>query len=321
MVPAAGFGLTALPGRGINERKVSLANLRNVFDIIRGVFAGVLLVVRSSPVVVVSLGGYAALPASIGAIVRRVPLVISEQNAVASSTNRLLSRFAKAAAVPFAGVGLRRELVTGNPVRQEVLDAAHRGKLRPWPADRLKVVVFGGSLGSRRINNAVWSSIEGLAAGGEVFVYHVVGHRDWPDRPSFALDDSYLAVEYDHDLPEALASADLVISRAGGSTVAELAVIGVASVLVPLPIATHDHQRLNAAALAGVGAARVVDDADFDGPRLTSEIRHYLDVGATGAAEAARTVGYPDAADRVAALVVATARSLPDSVTPPTVEH
>ncbi|MDG2112939.1 MAG: glycosyltransferase, partial [Actinomycetota bacterium] len=214
MVPAAGFGLTTLPGRGLNERKISLANVRNLFDIVRGVVAGVVLVLRSSPAVVVSLGGYAALPASIGAIVRRVPLVISEQNAVASSTNRLLSRFAKVAAVPFAGVGLRHEVVTGNPVRQEVLDGARREQQRHWPADRMKVVVFGGSLGSLRINRAVWASIEELADAGEVFVYHVVGHRDWPDRPSIAVDaNAYLAVEYDHELPVALASADLVISR------------------------------------------------------------------------------------------------------------
>ena len=315
MVPRAGFGLTTLAGRGINERRLNLANLRNAFDIIRGVLRGVALVARYKPAVVVSLGGYAALPASIGAVVRRVPVVIAEQNAVPSSTNRLLSRFARAAAVPFEGVDLRRATVTGNPVRPEVLTAAMNPGSRPWPADRLKVVAFGGSLGSLTINQAVWGAIAVLAERGGVFVYHVVGRRDWPqrERPDIAA-EAYEQVEYDDDLASALASADLVVSRAGGSTVAELAVIGVASVLIPLPIAPHDHQRHNASALARAGAARVVDDGDFDADRLVAEIENVLGSGATTAADAARTVGHPDAAQRVAALVVSCAARLPDGV-------
>ncbi len=309
LVPAEGFGLTALPGRGLNERRVGLANLRNLVEIVRGILLGCLLVVRVRPAAVLSLGGYAALPASIGAVLTGTPLVITEQNAVPSSTNRLLSRFAKACAIPFPGLGLRNEVVIGNPVRRAVVEAAARRNTRPWPTGRFRVVAFGGSLGSLRINEAVWGGARRLAERGDVFVYHVVGHRDWRGRPELDLPaDAYCAVEYDHDLPSALGSADLVVGRAGGSTVAELAVVGVASVLIPLPIAIHDHQRRNAAVLEDVGAARVVDDPDFDADRLVEEVERFVSEGVTDAAEAARTVGHPDAAERVASLIVDHAR-------------
>ena len=317
LVPEAGFALTALPGRGINERRLNLANVKNAFDLVRGIVLGVWLVFRSKPCAVLSLGGYAALPASVGAVLRRLPLVIAEQNAVPSSTNRLLGRFATACAVPFEAVDLPRAVVTGNPVRPEVVEAAAAGATRGWPADRLRVVVFGGSLGARRINRAVWDSVAELDRMGRVFMFHVVGHRDWSDLPPEVADhDWYEAVEYDDDLPSAIASCDLVVSRSGGSTVAELAVIGVASVVVPLPIAIHDHQTRNAEALAEVGATRVVRDADFDAERLVAEIRHHLDSGVADAATAARTVGHPDAARAVAGLVLDVAGSPPGGTTP-----
>lgn len=314
MVPAAGFGVSLLPGRGINERRLNLANLRNAIDLVRGILRGVWLVVRRRPAVVLSLGGYAALPASVGAVIGRVPLVVAEQNAVPSSTNRFLGRFARHCAVPFEGVDLPQAVVTGNPVRAEVVEAADTDGRSEWPSDRPRVVIFGGSLGSLRINRAVWDAAPTLVADG-VFIYHVVGSRDWGERPDLALPETqYRAVEYDHDLPSALAGADLVVSRSGGSTVAELAVIGVAAVLIPLPIATHDHQRANAAELERVGAARVVADADLDADRLVSEIRRSIGEGVTTSAEAARTVGYPDAAARVARLLMRTARRVPPGV-------
>lgn len=310
MVPQAGFELLALPGRGLNERSFTLANLLGLLALGWGVIRGICSVAARRPSVVVSLGGYAALPASVGAVLLRVPLVITEQNAVPSATNRLLGRFATACAVPFEGTALPRAVVTGNPVRRSVVEVAHgsaAGEI-PWGSDRFVVVVFGGSLGSLRINTAVWDAMPRLAARGDVVVYHVVGRRDWPARPALDIDEqSYVAVPYDDDLPVALSRADLVVARAGGSTVAELAVLGVASVLVPLPIAPNDHQRHNAEALARCGAARVVDDGAFDGDRMVVEIEAAIDRGVTDAAEAARSVGRPGAAKAVADLVLSRA--------------
>ena len=124
-VPAAGIELTVLPGRGI-ERKLTPANIRNLFDIARAVPRAVRVLRRLRPGVVVSLGGYAAVPASVGAWLLRIPIVIQEQNANPSLANRLVSRRARHAAVAIAGTGLRNEVVTGNPLREEIVAARGR---------------------------------------------------------------------------------------------------------------------------------------------------------------------------------------------------
>ncbi len=310
LVPAAGFALTTLPGRGINRRgknPVTPANFAAAWALLRGIAKGIALVRKMRPSVVLSLGGYAALPGSIGAIVMRVPLVLVEQNAVASGTNSMLSRFAKAAAVPTLGTGLRKEVLTGTPVRPEVIALAERSAARQdlraelgWPdsADTKAVVIFGGSLGSLRINTATWQALEQLGQGqpGQLFIYHVVGKRDWDELPQAARDASrdpvkstakgiYRAVPYDDNLPVALAAADLVVCRAGASTIAELSVLAKAAVLVPLPGAPNDHQRRNAEIFAAAGQASIVDDADLDGARLAAEINAHL----TDAGESDRT--------------------------------
>jgi len=159
-VPAAGYPLTTLPGRGI-PRKVSLASLAAAFGVARGVVSGVGLIHRLRPRVVVVLGGYAAVPCTIGAILWRVPIVVMEQNARAGAANRLAGRFARAAAVPFDDTDLPRAVLTGNPVRPEILavDRATGGldarQQLDLPDDRVVLAVFSGSLGSRRINEAV----------------------------------------------------------------------------------------------------------------------------------------------------------------------
>ena len=330
IVPAAGFGVTLLGGRGLTARRVNLTNARAAASLAWATVRGIALVGRRRPAAVLSLGGYAALPATVGAVIWRVPLVIAEQNAVASATNRLLGRFARAAAVPVSGTGLHREVVTGNPVRSEVIEAAlDAGDARTrlgWPADATVVVVFGGSLGSRRINTAVWSALPSLRERDGLFVYHVVGKRDWEERPSppplrpagSQVCDWYRAVPFDEHLPTALAAADFAICRAGASTVAELSVIGTPAVLVPLPIATNDHQRRNAEQLAASGAARVVVDSEFDGERLLAELDQMPGLGRRAAPERAPepAFGRRDSAQRVAQLVIEHSSAIPGSVMP-----
>ena len=328
IVPDAGFGVTLLGGRGLTARRVNLTNARAAASLAWATVRGIALVGRRRPAAVLSLGGYAALPATVGAVIWRVPLVIAEQNAVASATNRLLGRFARAAAVPVRGTGLHREIVTGNPVRPAVIEAAlGAGDARAglgWPADATVVVVFGGSQGSLRINTATWTALPSLRDRDGLFIYHVVGKRDWAERPpspprrpdGSQVRDWYQAVPFDEQLPAALAAADLAICRAGASTVAELSVIGTPAVLVPLPIATNDHQRRNAEELAATGAACVVADAEFDGERLLAELEQML--GSQRLARTERptesTFGRRDAAQRVAQLVIDHSSAVPGTV-------
>lgn len=311
-VPAAGFALTALPGRGI-ERRLTLRNLANAAGIVRAVLSGILLVRRLRPSVVVVLGGFASVPGLVGAVVNRVPVVASEQNAVPSLATRWASRVARAVAVPVAQ-GLRNEVVTGNPVRAEVTalaaaDTAEWKAAGGFPADRTLIAAFGGSLGSLRINNAVLGLAARWSDRSDVAIHHVLGRRDWPelrDRLPAPPDDGlwYRAVEYDDELPYHLAAADLAVCRAGASTVAELTVIGRPAVLVPGPFAPNDAQGANARAMAGADAAVVVADADLDVDRLVAALGEMLDDGRLGErAAAARSLGRPDAAAVVAELV------------------
>lgn len=319
MVPAAGFGLTVLPGRGLNGRRIDLANLRAAWGIVRGVVRGIGVVRSRRPAVVLSLGGYAAVPGVVGAAVWRVPVVVTEQNARASLANRLAGRVARACAVPTRATDLPRAVVTGNPVRDEIVAAAElahdpvrRRALRSELGvgdDDLLVLVQSGSLGARSVNLAVVGLVERLRDRADVVVHHVIGRRDWgtehaPTPASSQGGLRYDPVEYEEQTDRWMAAADLFIGRAGASTVAELAVVGVPSILVPLPIAPRDAQRANAEMLVEVGAARIVPDAELDVDRLAAvvaELTADRDALASMGA-AARSIGAPDAADRVAAL-------------------
>jgi undecaprenyldiphospho-muramoylpentapeptide beta-N-acetylglucosaminyltransferase len=322
LVPAAGFDLTLLPGRGI-ERRLSRANLEAVPGLAVAVGRSLRLVARRRPAVVLSVGGYAGLPAALAAVMLRVPLIVAESNAVPGAANRLAGRFAAAAAVAFEGTALPRAVVTGNPVRPEVLavDRSPSGRRAAGaelglPLGRSVVAVFGGSLGALRINEATLDLVRSWAARQDVTVYHVVGRRDWTEMSSRAaaleLDPAlYRPVQYEERMPTLYAAADMVVCRAGATSVAELAVVGLPALLVPLPGAPGDHQTANARWLAQAGAAVSLPDSDCTAVRLAGEIDVLLADGDRMAemGRRAKQVGRPRAAEHVAALVEEHARS------------
>jgi UDP-N-acetylglucosamine--N-acetylmuramyl-(pentapeptide) pyrophosphoryl-undecaprenol N-acetylglucosamine transferase len=330
LVPEAGFALEALPGRGI-PRQFSVAALQAALGIIRGVLRGIGVIRRARPRVVIVLGGYAAVPAIVASVLFRIPMVLVARDARGGAADRLAARFATACAVPFEGSEFPDAVVTGNPVRAEVLaidpprdGPAARARLG-LPPDRAVVGVFTGSLGSARVNGAVRALADRWAARDDVAIRHVIGARDWdaavadlPELPSGGL--VYQAVRYEDHMDALLAAADVVVSRAGGATVAELAVVGVPGILVPLPIAPRDHQTANAEALVRSGGAVRVPDGELDVDRLEKELLPLVTDPARRAvmAAAARSVGHPDAAARVADLVEASARpaTRPDGVRP-----
>ena len=321
LVPAAGFELTLLPGRGI-KRQLSWQNLSSGWGLVQAVAQAAGLLRRLRPAVVLGLGGYASVPCALAARLLKIPLVVSEQNAVPGLANRWAGRWARASAVSFPSTKLPRAVLTGNPVREEVQRvnrdndrSAARAALEVGEGRRL-VVVASGSLGAARINRAVFEAVHRWADREDLAVHHVIGPRDWqeldhlrPDLSHAGLD--YTAVEYEMDMPKVYAAADLVVGRAGASSVAELAVLGLPSVLVPLPGAPGDHQTANAAHLAAVGGAVVVPDAEMDGTRMVEEVDALLRVpGLLGAmGQKAAGVGRRDADNRVADLLEQHARS------------
>jgi UDP-N-acetylglucosamine--N-acetylmuramyl-(pentapeptide) pyrophosphoryl-undecaprenol N-acetylglucosamine transferase len=305
IVAAAGYEIDLLPGRGL-RRALSPANLVALGEAVAALIAAVRLVRRLRPRVVVGFGGYASLPAVVAARVLRVPTVVHEQNAAPGLANRVGARLGAAAAVSLPGTPLRGARVTGNPVRPEILLVTRA------PQDPPLVAVVGGSLGARTLNAAaldlydVWRDRAGVA------VRHVSGVRDHGEclrrlgairRSSDALD--YRLVEYEDDMAALYGRASAMVTRAGASTVAELAAMGVPAVLVPLPGSPGSHQERNAAALAERGAAVVVPDAECDGARLAAELEALLGDPARldSMSAAASTVGARDAADRLADLV------------------
>ncbi|MDE0217149.1 MAG: undecaprenyldiphospho-muramoylpentapeptide beta-N-acetylglucosaminyltransferase [bacterium] len=322
LVPAAGFASTMLPGRGI-QRRLTWQNLKAALGLARAVAQAIGILRRLRPAVVLGLGGYASVPCAIGARLLGIPLVVAEQNAVAGMANRVAGRWARACAVSFPGAELPRAVLTGNPVRAEVQgvdrenDRAAARAFLGVGEGRCLVVVAGGSLGAARINRAAFEAVRHWADRQDLAVRHVIGRRDWqelahlrPDLSGAMLD--YEAVEYEMDMPRVYAAADLLVGRAGASSVAELAVVGLPSVLVPLPGAPGDHQTANAAHLAAVGGAVMVPDAEMDGTRMVEEVESLL--RAPGLLDAmgreAAASGRRDADDRVADLLEQHARRL-----------
>lgn len=321
LLPEAGLGVTLLPGRGI-ARRLTVDNVGAVAGLVRAVAQALGLVARLRPAVVLSVGGYASVPCSVAAVLLRVPLVLHEQNAVPGLANRLAGRFARASAVSFEGTPLPRAVLTGNPVRREVLevDRSPAGQARAraelgLPVAARVVAVFGGSLGARRVNEATFGLVRAWAGREGVAVRHAIGSRDWAGvarrlpRPGPG-GLVYQPVEYEDRMPLLMAAADVAVCRAGGTTVAELAAVGAPSVLVPLPGAPHDHQTANASALVRAGAAVLVPDAELTADRLASELDALLGdpPRLEHMAGAARRVGRRDAAERVAELVERHAR-------------
>jgi len=333
MVTAAGLDVTLLPGRGI-QRRLTAENLGAAWGLARAGAGAVSLLRARRPSVVLAMGGWASVSCAMAAVSLGVPVVVAEQNAVPGAANRLVGRFAKAASVPFPGTPLPRAVVTGNPVRQEILDVdrspAGRAGARAdlgLPEGRRVLAVFGGSLGALRLNTAVLEALEAWADRDDLAVRHVIGERDWSlvtgqaaDQPPPAGGLFYQPVRYDDQRELSLAAADVAVSRAGGNTVAELAAVGLPSVLVPLPGAPGDHQTANARHLSDAGAAVLVTDAGMSAARLIAEVDGLLGdpVRLEAMEVAASRVARRDAAEAVAALVEAHARR---AVRPPGEQH
>jgi len=319
LVPEAGFDITLLPGRGI-QRRLTAENIGAAAGLTAACAMAVAEVRRRRPRVVITVGGYAGFPSSLAALAERVPVVVVSYDTVPGAANRFVGRFAAANAVAYPGTPLPRAEVTGPPVRAAVLavsrSAGGRAQARGTlglDKDRFLVLVTGGSQGARSINTATVEWCRSWRARTEVAVYHVAGERNLAHVRRDALAAGllgsatgldYRLVGYESSMPVLLAAADLVVARAGASTVAELTAVGVPSVLVPLPGAPSDHQTRNAAALAAAGACVTVADEDCTGERLGTVVEmliqdkpRRLEMEA-----AARRLGHRDAAGRVAEL-------------------
>lgn len=308
VVPPAGYSIDLLPGRGLQRRRSAIvANVRAAFDTLRGCVRAWGILGRLRPRVVVGVGGYASVPTVLAARLRRIPVVVHEQNAAPGLANRLAVRLGAWAAVSLPDTPLTRATLTGNPLRRSILETAWAPVEHPD-----QVAVVGGSLGAPRINEAALALAASWRPARPVTIRHVAGPRNYaqcaaaaariPPSPGTL---HYEVVAYEHDIAALYGRSRLVVARAGAVTIAELCAVGVPAVLVPLPGAPGDHQTKNAEALVAAGAAVLVPDAECDGPRLVRELDELLDAPERldEMHRCARGLARPDAAGSVVALI------------------
>jgi UDP-N-acetylglucosamine--N-acetylmuramyl-(pentapeptide) pyrophosphoryl-undecaprenol N-acetylglucosamine transferase len=321
-VPEAGFALDLLPILPLS-RRLSRETLLAPFAAVHGTQAARRLLRRHRFDVVCGMGGYVTLPVAMAARLEGVPVVLHEQNAVPGIANKLAARVASRIALGVAEAAAAfppdRTVVVGNPVRPELarLDRAalHDEAVAAFGLDpeRRTLFVFGGSQGSRRINQAVVAATPRWPAPERVQVLHACGRRDEAEvRAAWAEADPdgrgllVKVVPFVDRMDLAYAAADLALTRAGAITMAELTAAGMPAVMVPLPHATADHQAANARTVAAAGGAVVVDDATLDGQAVAAAVAPLLaDPDRLAAmATAMRDLAHPDAAEELAALVV-----------------
>ncbi|MBC7518275.1 MAG: UDP-N-acetylglucosamine--N-acetylmuramyl-(pentapeptide) pyrophosphoryl-undecaprenol N-acetylglucosamine transferase [Microbacteriaceae bacterium] len=256
--------------------------------------------------VVVGFGGYVAAPAYLAARLMRIPIVVHEANARAGMANRFGSLLTPFVGVAFSRTALRRARVVGMPLRAEIVsldrateraDARREFGLDPH---RQTLLVTGGSLGSDRLNRTLIATIT-LVLGAGWQVLHICGTRSELDYPSLA---GYVVVPYSDQMHRALASADLVVARAGASTVSEVTALALPAIYVPLSVGNGE-QRLNAADAVAAGAARLVNDADFSADWIADHLLPLLmspaDIAALAAA--ASSLAARDGAERLVTVI------------------
>ncbi|HKC44308.1 MAG TPA: undecaprenyldiphospho-muramoylpentapeptide beta-N-acetylglucosaminyltransferase [Burkholderiales bacterium] len=267
------------------------------------------------PAVVLGMGGYIAFPGGMMAALLGRPLVIHEQNSIAGLANRVLAGVADRILTAFPGALPRSQLV-GNPVRGDIAGVAPPAQRFAGRSGPLRLLVVGGSLGAVALNDLVPQALALLPAASRPVVTHQAGakHLDRLRATYTAAGVEASIVAFIDDMAEAYAAADLVIARAGATTVAELAAAGVAAILVPFPFAVDDHQTTNARYLADAGAAILVQQRDLRPAGLAETLRGLARERLLAMAENARTLGRPDATRAVADVCVAVSEM---TVTPP----
>jgi UDP-N-acetylglucosamine--N-acetylmuramyl-(pentapeptide) pyrophosphoryl-undecaprenol N-acetylglucosamine transferase len=305
-VPAAGYPLEPIAVSGLS-RTNPLKAARAALQAVGALGAAWRILRRRRPDVVLGGGGYVAGPVGLAAVLRRVPIVLTEADSHLGLTNRALARFARRVCLAFPLDGRTEPLfrVTGRPVPAPATDRAAARARFGIPEDATVVLVFGGSLGARSINEA---SVEAFA-DAPFWALHASGQRDYEALRPRVAGPRYVLEPYIQPFGDALVAADLVVARSGGS-IFEVAAHGVPAVLVPYPHAAADHQTANARWMVDAGAAVVVPDGELTAERLAAEVGALLGDRArlSAMAAASAALARPGAAADIAGEVLAAAR-------------
>jgi UDP-N-acetylglucosamine--N-acetylmuramyl-(pentapeptide) pyrophosphoryl-undecaprenol N-acetylglucosamine transferase len=323
LVPEAGYPLYHVDALAM-PRRLSPGLLKVPGGVWRSLRQCERIIASESIKAAVTFGGYVSFPVSWAAARQTLPLVIHEQNAVPGLANRMASRWADRVAVTFPGSADRfprpnRVAVTGNPVREDILelagndDQAAARRHFDLAEDRTTVLIFGGSQGARSLNNAAVESYGLWQDADRVQILHAAGAKlhgeaaaAWDRARATGTGPRVRCLDFIDDMGKAYTAADIIVCRAGATSIAELTVLGKPAVLVPYPHATRDHQLHNARALAHVGGAAVIEDDDLSAERLVATVQPWITDEALRqqVSRSSRLFGRPDAATSVARLVL-----------------
>ncbi|MEN8107084.1 MAG: undecaprenyldiphospho-muramoylpentapeptide beta-N-acetylglucosaminyltransferase [Pseudomonadota bacterium] len=307
VVPAAGYPLNRIRVSGLRGKGL-LRLLLAPFMLLFALLQALVVLLRIRPMAVLGMGGFSAGPGGVVAWLLRRPLLIHEQNSVAGTTNRLLAPLATRVLEAFPGSlpAKYRPLHTGNPVRADITRLPAPAARQHAASEPLHVLVIGGSLGAQVLNTVVPQAVARVAADTLLQVHHQTGAaEEQAVRERYAGTACELRADaFIDDMAAAYAWADLVVCRAGAMTVAELAVVGLPSILVPFPFATDDHQTGNAAYLADAGAAVLVPQPQLTVELLGEQLQRFARdrEALLEMADKARRLAQPDAAQQVARL-------------------
>ena len=288
------FETSVLNAKGFEQKHIRVQSLKGktmlqqfkaLASLPLSILAATGILAKRRPNVVLGVGGYSAGPVVIAAWILRIPRALHEQNMIPGMTNRWLSYFADRIYVSFEGTRIKAPAqkirLTGNPVRKEILSclkSASTGATNPvTPEKPFTIFIVGGSQGAHRINTAVMAALPHIKSKNKIVLIHQTGAADEGE-----VRDAYrrhtingTAKTFFHHMEKHYGKSDLVICRAGASTIAELTVLGKAVIFVPYPFAADDHQAINARQLVSKGAAELVLEKDLSGEFLAQKIERY----------------------------------------------
>ncbi len=309
VLSGADFELRCIPVAGIKGRGI-WNQIKAILKIPGGIWSAMRILKKFSPDLTIGLGSYSAGPVVIGAWLRRIPIAIHEQNILPGITNRILSRFADRIYISFentrAGMDPQKVRWTGNPVRPDLLESAgdyDSATAQDKGHGRFTVLIIGGSQGAHRINMAIIEALDHLKHKERLHFVHQTGEAD-EQSVTDAYQDKAVSAEaqaFFADMALQYGQADLIICRAGATTVAEITALGKAAIFIPFPYAADDHQMLNAADLSSDGAAEIIIEKDLNAKMLGEKIENYRDQpqALKDMAARARRFGKPDAAKNI----------------------
>ena len=317
IVPQAGYAFESIKIEGL-KRSLSLENLKTAYYMVTSVIKARKILKEFNPDVVIGTGGYVCAPVLFAASLLKIPTIIHEQNSVAGITNKFLAKWVNKIAICFEDVKKDfasysdKVVLTGNPRGQEVVEIKKNPEYLSSigvHTDLPIVVIFGGSRGSERMNEVFVEALEGFADKN----YHVIMvtgevHYDKINNQITKLEKSLPNVSvfpYIKDMPQLFQNVDLVVCRSGATTLTELTALGLASILIPSPYVTNNHQEANARSLVDQGAASMILEKELNAQTMLAEIDEILldSHKKEAMAASAKTMGITDASVRLTSMI------------------